>query len=69
MDEALRLFQVSTLDAALSGALSGTCNMYSLYMCICIVNEHMIHVHVPIKPLEIMKSCLTCGIYGTHVGY
>lgn len=27
VDEALRLFQVSTLDAALSGSLSGVCDV------------------------------------------
>lgn len=27
VDEALRLFQVSTLDAALSGSLSGVCEL------------------------------------------
>lgn len=30
VDEALRLFQVSTLDAALSGSLSGLCHVQSL---------------------------------------
>lgn len=28
IDEALRLFQVSTLDAALSGCLAGSCSVY-----------------------------------------
>lgn len=34
VDEALRLFQVSTLDAALSGSLSGVCVYVSLCLCV-----------------------------------
>lgn len=30
VDEALRLFQVSTLDAALSGSLSGVCRRVAI---------------------------------------
>lgn len=33
VDEALRLFQVSTLDAALSGSLSGVCRRHLLKHC------------------------------------
>ncbi len=36
VDEALRLFQVSTLDAALSGSLSGVFLCLILCVCVCV---------------------------------
>lgn len=41
VDEALRLFQVSTLDAALSGSLSGVCGSACLFLSIFVKSHHV----------------------------